>query len=349
MIQTKGIAALKAKEALVPYSFERRDPKEHDVVIDIKYSGICHSDIHMTRDEWGFGSPFPMVPGHEIAGVVRTVGSKVTKYKVGDRVGVGCMVDSCRECAHCKEEMEQYCIPGNTLTYGSLERDGSGITQGGYSDVIVVNEDFVLRIPDNLSLETAAPLLCAGITTYSPLNHWKTGPGKKVAVMGLGGLGHMAVKLAKAMGAEVTVLSQTANKKEDAIKLGADRFLHTKLKEVFKENALSFDLIINTVSSADLNMADYFGLLKLDGTLVSVGAPDKPLSLHPFPLLMMRRNFAGSAIGSIKETQEMLDFCGKHNITPEIELIEPSQVNEAYARVLKSDVRYRFVIDMGKI
>ncbi|MCW7480337.1 NAD(P)-dependent alcohol dehydrogenase [Leptospira kanakyensis] len=349
MIQTKGIAALKAKEALVPYSFERRDPKEHDVVIDIKYSGICHSDIHMTRDEWGFGSPFPMVPGHEIAGVVRTVGSKVTKYKVGDRVGVGCMVDSCRECAHCKEEMEQYCIPGNTLTYGSLERDGSGITQGGYSDVIVVNEDFVLRIPDNLSLETAAPLLCAGITTYSPLNHWKTGPGKKVAVMGLGGLGHMAVKLAKAMGAEVTVLSQTANKKEDAIKLGADHFLHTKLKEVFKENALSFDLIINTVSSADLNMADYFGLLKLDGTLVSVGAPDKPLSLHPFPLLMMRRNFAGSAIGSIKETQEMLDFCGKHNITPEIELIEPSQVNDAYARVLKSDVRYRFVIDMGKI
>ncbi|MCG6139811.1 NAD(P)-dependent alcohol dehydrogenase [Leptospira mtsangambouensis] len=349
MIQAKGIAALKSKEALVPYSFERRNPKEYDVVIDIKYCGICHSDIHMTRDEWGFGSSFPMVPGHEIAGVVKTVGSKVTKYKIGDRVGVGCMVDSCRECAHCKEEMEQYCIPGNTLTYGSLERDGSGITQGGYSDVIVVNEDFVLKIPDNLPLDKAAPLLCAGITTYSPLNHWKIGPGKMVAVMGLGGLGHMAVKIAKAMGAEVTVLSGSVSKKGDAAILGADHFILTKEAGVFQEYALRFDLIINTVSSADLNMADYFGLLKLDGTLVSVGAPDKPLSIHPFPLIMMRRNFAGSVIGSIKETQEMLDFCGKHNITPEIELIEPKQVNEAYARVLKSDIRYRFVIDMGKI
>ncbi|EMJ89364.1 NAD(P)-dependent alcohol dehydrogenase [Leptospira meyeri] len=349
MIQAKGMAALKAKEALVPYSFERRNPKDYDVVIDIKYSGICHSDIHMTRDEWGENSNFPMVPGHEIAGVVRTVGSKVTKYKVGDRVGVGCMVDSCRECEHCKAELEQYCIPGNTLTYGAKERDGSAVTQGGYSDVIVVNEDFVLRIPDSLPLDKAAPLLCAGITTYSPLVHWNVRPGKKVAVMGLGGLGHMAVKLAKAMGAEVTVLSQSANKKADASQLGADHFLDTKAKDVFQKNALQFDLIINTVSSADLNMAAYFGLLKLDGTLVSVGAPEKPLSVHPFPLILMRRNFAGSAIGSIKETQEMLDFCGKHNITPEIELIEPRQVNEAYARVLKSDVRYRFVIDMEKI
>lgn len=349
MIKAKGIAALKSKEALVPYSFERRDPKEYDVVIDIKYCGICHSDIHMTRDEWGFGAAFPMVPGHEIAGIVKTVGSKATKYKIGDRVGVGCMVDSCRECAHCKEEMEQYCIPGNTLTYGSLEKDGSTITQGGYSDVIVVNEDFVLRIPDNLPLDKAAPLLCAGITTYSPLNHWKTGPGKKVAVMGLGGLGHMAVKLAKAMGAEVTVLSGSVSKEQDAKKLGADHFLFTKESGVFQENALRFDLIINTISSADLNMAEYFGLLKMDGTLVSVGAPEKPLSIHPFPLIMMRRNFAGSVIGSIKETQEMLDFCGKHNITPEIELIQPKHVNEAYARVLKSDIRYRFVIDMGKI
>lgn len=349
MIKAKGIAALKSKEVLVPYSFERRDPKEYDVVIDIKYSGICHSDIHMTRDEWGFGAAFPMVPGHEIAGIVKTVGSKVTKYKIGDRVGVGCMVDSCRECAHCKEDMEQYCISGNTLTYGSLEKDGSTITQGGYSDVIVVNEDFVLRIPDNLPLDKAAPLLCAGITTYSPLNHWKTGPGKKVAVMGLGGLGHMAVKLAKAMGAEVTVLSGSVSKEQDAKKLGADYFLFTKESGVFQGNALRFDLIINTISSADLNMAEYFGLLKMDGTLVSVGAPEKPLSIHPFPLIMMRRNFAGSVIGSIKETQEMLDFCGKHNITPEIELIQPKQVNEAYARVLNSDIRYRFVIDMGKI
>ena len=349
MIKAKGFAALKPKEHLVPYSFERREPKEHDVVIDIKFCGICHSDIHMTRDEWGFASPFPMVPGHEIAGVVRKVGSKVAKYKVGDRVGVGCMVDSCRECAHCKQELENYCIPGNTMTYGSLERDGSAITQGGYSDVVVVNEDFVLKIPDNLPLDKAAPLLCAGITTYSPLKHWNAGPGKKVGVMGLGGLGHMAVKIASALGAEVTVLSHSENKREDAIKLGAHQFLLTKTPEVFQQNALSFDLIINTISSAEIDLGSYLSLLKMDGTLVSVGAPDKPLSLHPFPLILMRRSYAGSLIGSIKETQEMLDFCGKHNITPEIEIIAPDKVNQAFERVLKSDVRYRFVIDMGKL
>ncbi|HLW55926.1 MAG TPA: NAD(P)-dependent alcohol dehydrogenase [Bacteriovoracaceae bacterium] len=349
MIKAKGYAALKAKDPLTPFSFERRDPKDHDVVIDIKFCGICHSDIHMVRDEWGFGPFFPLVPGHEIAGVVQAVGPKVTKYKVGDRVGVGCMVDSCRECAHCKEDLENYCIQGNTGTYGGMERDGSGPTQGGYSNVIVVNEDFVLKIPDNLPLDKAAPLLCAGITTYSPLKHWKAGPGKKVGVLGMGGLGHMAVRIANAMGAEVTVLSHSDRKREDATRLGAHHFLITKDSEALAKNALSFDLIINTVSSADLDMASFFNLLKLEGTLVSVGAPDKPLSIHPFPLIMMRRSYAGSLIGSIKETQEMLDFCGKHNITSEIELISPDKVNEAYERVLKSDVRYRFVLDMSQL
>jgi uncharacterized zinc-type alcohol dehydrogenase-like protein len=350
MIQAKGIAALKPKAALQSYTFERRDPTEHDVVIDIKFCGICHSDIHMTRDEWGFGSPFPMVPGHEIAGVVSKVGSKVTKYKVGDQVGVGCMVDSCRECAHCKQDLENYCIPGSTMTYGATLPDGT-ITQGGYSNVIVVNEDFVLRIPNNLPLDKSAPLLCAGITTYSPLRHWNAGPGKKVGVMGLGGLGHMAVKIAAAMGADVTVLSHSESKREDAKKLGAHNFLLTKSPEVFEQNALKFDLIINTVSSADIDMGSYFNLLKLDGTLVSVGAPDKPLSIHPFPLIMKRRNFAGSLIGSIAETQEMLDFCGKHNITCDVEVIsaDANKVNQAYERVLKSDIRYRFVIDMQTI
>lgn len=349
MIQAKGIAAMSAKSKLAPYSFERRNPREHDVVIDIKYCGICHSDIHMTRDEWGFGSPFPMVPGHEIAGVVSAVGTKVSKYKVGDHVGVGCMVDSCRECKHCEQELEQFCLNGNTMTYGAMERDGSAVTQGGYSNVIVVNEDFVLKIPTVLPLDKAAPLLCAGITLYSPLTHWKAGPGKKVGIMGLGGLGHMGVKIAAALGAEVTVLSHSESKREDAKKLGAHRFLLTKSPEVFQQNANYFDLIINTISSADIDMGSYFGLLKLDGSLVSVGAPDKPLSINVFPLILMRRSYSGSLIGSIKETQEMLDFCAKHKITPEIEVVEPSKVNEAYERVLKSDVRYRFVLDMSKI
>jgi uncharacterized zinc-type alcohol dehydrogenase-like protein len=349
MIKAKGFAALTAKAPLVPYSFERRDPKEHDVVIDIKYCGICHSDIHMTRDEWGFGSPFPMVPGHEIAGVVSAVGKKVSKFKVGDQVGVGCMVDSCRTCVNCKREMENYCVPGNTMTYGSMERDGSAATFGGYSNVIVTNEDFVLQIPKALPLDKAAPLLCAGITTYSPLKHWQAGPGKKVGVLGLGGLGHMAVKYAVAMGADVTVISHSDKKRDDAKKFGAHNFINTKNPEVFTENAVSFDLIINTVSSADLDMHSLFGLLKLDGALVNVGAPEKPMSINVFPLIMMRRTFAGSAIGSIKETQEMLNFSAEHNITPEIEVIAPEEVNAAYERVLKSDVRYRFVMDMSKL
>lgn len=348
MIKSKGYAALKAKEKLVPYTFERKEPGDHDVQIDIKFCGICHSDIHMTRDEWGNGSPFPMVPGHEIAGIVSKVGSKVKKYKVGDRVGVGCMVDSCRTCPQCEQGLEQYCVPGSTLTYGSVLKDGT-VTQGGYSNNIVVTEDFVLKIPDNIPLDKAAPLLCAGITTYSPLRHWNAGPGKKVGVLGLGGLGHMGVKLAAAMGADVTVLSHSEKKREDAKKMGAHNFLVLKTPEDFQKYASTFDLIINTVSSADLDMGSYFSLLKLDATLVSVGAPDKPLSVHPFPLILKRRNFAGSLIGGIKETQEMLDFCGKHNVAPEIEVIAAEKVNEAYERVLKSDVRYRFVIDMATL
>jgi uncharacterized zinc-type alcohol dehydrogenase-like protein len=347
MIQAKGIAAFSAKEPLGPYSFERRDAKEHDVVIDIKFCGICHSDIHTVRSEWG-EAMYPCVPGHEIAGVVRSVGSKVTKYKVGDHVGVGCFVDSCRECQPCKHDLEQYCEGGMSGTYNSFERDGQTVTQGGYSNVIVVDENYVLRIPKSLPLDKAAPLLCAGITLYSPLMHWKAGPGKQVAIMGLGGLGHMGVKIARALGAEVTVLSHSDKKREDALRMGAHHFVSTKDPKVFGQNADKFDLIINTIS-ADINMNDYFGLLKLDGSLVVVGLPEKPLSIHPFPLVMKRRSYAGSLIGGIKETQEMLDFCAKHEITPEIEVIAPGQVNVAYERVTRSDVRYRFVIDMGKI
>ncbi|CAN5669026.1 NAD(P)-dependent alcohol dehydrogenase [soil metagenome] len=348
MIQAKGIAAMSATTALAPYSFERRDPKPNDVVIDIKFCGICHSDIHQARDEWG-GSTFPMVPGHEIAGVVRAVGSSVTKHKVGDHVGIGCFVDSCRVCTHCKQDLDQYCLDRNTPTYNGYERDKKSVTQGGYSNAIVADENYVLRIPKSLPLDKAAPLLCAGITLYSPLTHWGAGPGKKVAIMGLGGLGHMGVKIARALGAEVTVLSHSDKKRDDALKMGAHNFVSTHDKDAMKKYASYFDLIVNTVSSADIQMHEYFGLLKLDATLVAVGAPDKPLSIHPFPLIAMRRNYAGSVIGSIKETQEMLDFCAKHNITPEIEVIAPEQVNMAYERVLKSDVRYRFVMDMAKI
>lgn len=347
MIPAKGYAALSPTTPLAPFSFERREPREHDVVIDIKFSGICHSDIHQARDEWG-GSIFPMVPGHEIAGVVTAVGSKVTKHKVGDHVGIGCFVDSCRTCDHCKRDLDQYCLQGSTLTYNGYERDGKTPTQGGYSNVIVADENYVLRIPKSLPLDQAAPLLCAGITLYSPLMHWKAGPGKKVAILGLGGLGHMGVKIAAALGAEVTVLSHSEKKREDAKRMGATHFVNTSEKGVFEKYANTFDLIINTVS-AEIDMAAYFGLLKLDATLVVVGVPDKPLSIHPFPLIIMRRSYSGSVIGSIKETQEMLDFCAQHNIAPDIEVIEPKQINEAYERVYKSDVRYRFVIDMAKL
>ncbi|OEH53333.1 alcohol dehydrogenase [Oceanobacillus sp. E9] len=325
---------------------KRRNLDSHDVLIEIKYSGICHSDIHTAHGEWGEVN-YPLVPGHEIAGVVSDVGPEVTKYKAGDRVGVGCMVDSCGECENCCRGEEQYCHQGNIQTYGGVDKYGEP-TQGGYSTHIVVTEDFVLRIPDNIELDVAAPLLCAGITTYSPLNHWNAGPGKKVAVVGMGGLGHMAVKIAHAMGAEVTVLSRTLNKKEDGLEFGAENYYATSEQETFEKLAGSFDLIINTVS-AKLDMDAYFSLLNLDGALVNVGAPAEPLSVNVFSLIGHRRSFAGSLIGGIRETQEMLDFCAEHHIVPKIEVISADQIDEAYKRVLDSDVKYRFVIDVSTI
>ena len=347
MKPTLGYAAKSAKTPLVPFTFSRRSPGPHDIAIDIKFSGICHSDIHQARDEWG-GSIFPMVPGHEIAGVVTSVGSSVSKFKPGDRVGVGCFVDSCRKCHSCSKGEEQYCQEGMTGTYNSYERDGKTPTYGGYSNHIVVDENYVLRMPENIPLDKGAPLLCAGITLYSPLRHWACGPGKKVAIVGLGGLGHMGVKIASAMGAEVTVLSQTMKKQADGLKMGAKHFFATSDESTFKKLAGSFDLIINTVS-ADIDLNAYLSLLKTNGHMVLVGVPEKPMMIHPFPLIMGRRSLAGSLIGGIRETQEMLDFCGKHNITPEIELIPFQKVNEAYERVIKSDVRYRFVIDTSTL
>jgi uncharacterized zinc-type alcohol dehydrogenase-like protein len=350
MSKTKGYAAITAKAPLTPYSFERREPREHDVAIDIKYCGICHSDIHQARNEWGDylqESIFPMVPGHEIAGVVTAVGGKVTKYKVGDKVGVGCFVDSCRTCAQCRAGLEQYCAVGSVWTYNGREYDGTP-TYGGYSEKIVVDENYVLRMPNNLPLDACAPLLCAGITLYSPLRHWQAGPGKKVAIVGLGGLGHMGVKLAHALGAEVTVLSQSLKKQDDGKRLGADHFYATSNPETFTKLARYFDLIINTVS-AEIDWNQYFGLLKVDGTMVLVGVPEKKIPVAAMPLIGGRRSLAGSAIGGIPETQEMLDFCGNHGITSDIEVIPIQKVNEAYERVQKSDVRYRFVIDMASL
>jgi uncharacterized zinc-type alcohol dehydrogenase-like protein len=344
MITANARATFGPGEPFKAITIDRRNIGPHDVLIEIKYCGICHSDIHTARSEWGAVN-YPLVPGHEIAGIVAGVGSEVTKFAIGDRVGVGCMVDSCGECDNCREGEEQYCLKGNTLTYADVDRYGQR-TQGGYSTHIVVNEDFVLRIPDGVELDVAAPLLCAGITTYSPLRHWGAGPGKKVAVVGLGGLGHMAVKLAHAMGAEVTVLSRSLKKKEDGLRLGADHYYATSDPETFEKLAGSFDLILNTVS-AKIDLDAYLSLLALDGTLVNVGAPAEPLSLNVFSLLHQRRSFAGSVIGGIRETQEMLDFCAKHHVVPEIEVISADQIDEAYERVLASDVRYRFVIDIS--
>ncbi|CAN5206985.1 NAD(P)-dependent alcohol dehydrogenase [soil metagenome] len=339
-------AAVSATEPLVKTTIERRDVGPHDVLIEIAYAGICHSDIHTVRGEWG-DIAYPQVVGHEIVGVVAEVGPDVTLHKVGDRVGVGCMVNSCRECANCLAGQEQYCLNGNTGTYTAVDRDGT-ITQGGYSTHIVVVEDFVLRVPEGIPYESAAPLLCAGITTYSPLAHWNAGPGKKVGVVGMGGLGHMAVKIAHAMGAEVTVLSQSLSKKDDGLRLGADYYFATSDPATFEQLANSFDLIINSVS-APLDIDAYLRLLTLDGTLVNVGAPPEPLPIHVFTLFGNRRSFAGSSIGGIRETQEMLDFCAEHGIAPETELIAADYINEAYERVLASDVRYRFVIDVATI
>jgi len=340
-------AATSATDPLTKTTIERRDVGPHDVSIDIKFAGICHSDLHTVRGEWG-EVEYPLVPGHEIAGLVTEVGSEVTRHKVGDRVGVGCFVDSCRECANCKAGEEQYCTnPGMVGTYNGVGADGNA-TQGGYSDAIVVDESYVLRIPDAIPLDKAAPLLCAGITTYSPLRHWGAGPGKRVAVIGLGGLGHLGVKLAAAMGAEVAVLSQSLKKMEDGLRLGASEYYATSDADTFKQLEGSFDLILNTVS-ANLDMADYLGLLKLDGTLVELGMPENPMAVPAGALILGRRSIAGSLIGGIAETQEMLDFCGEHGITSDIELIAMDQINEAYERMLKSDVKYRFVIDLASL
>jgi uncharacterized zinc-type alcohol dehydrogenase-like protein len=344
MTSIMAYAAAKAKAPLNPFQIQRRDPGLHDVAIDIHYCGVCHSDIHLARDEWG-GSMFPMVPGHEIVGKVNKVGSSVTRYKIGDSVGVGCFIDSCRECSSCKEGVEQYCDKGMTTTYNALEKDGKTPTYGGYSTQIVVDENYVLRIPENIPLDKAAPLLCAGITTYSPLRHWNVKAGDKVAVIGLGGLGHMAVKLATAMGAEVTVFSTSAEKKHDAHRLGAKNFTNTSEKETFKKYANYFDFMINTVS-ANIDLNEYLGLLKRDATMVLVGAPEKPASINAFPLISRRRHLAGSLIGGIKETQEMLNFCSKNGISADIELIPIDKINAAYERMMKGDVRYRFVIDI---
>jgi alcohol dehydrogenase (NADP+) len=345
MIQVLEYAAQQAKAPLTRYSFERRERGDNDVVIDIQYCGICHSDIHQVNDEWG-GSTFPMVPGHEITGVVTGVGAKVARYKVGESVGVGCFVDSCRKCGPCLEGLEQYCVEGPTLTYNGVERDGQTRTQGGYSNKIVVDENYVLRIPDNLPMDRAAPLLCAGITMYSPLMHWRAGPGKKIGIAGLGGLGHMGVKIAHALGAEVSVLSHSLKKQDEAKKMGADKFYATTSSdpESFEKLKGYFDLIINTLS-IEIDWNRYLNLLTLDGTMVVVGLPENETPLSSSSLINARRSLAGSVIGGIRETQEMLDFCSEHNIASDIELIPIQKVNEAYLRVVKSDVRYRFVID----
>ncbi len=346
MSRVNAYGAHGATDAVVPLTIERRELGPKDVLIEIKFCGICHSDIHFTRGEWG-EVPYPAVPGHEIAGIVSDVGAEVSGFTGGDRVGVGCMVNSCGECENCLKGEQQYCIPGNTQTYGSVDRDGT-VTKGGYSTHVVVDEAFVLRIPDAIELDAAAPLLCAGITTYSPLRHWQAGPGTNVAVVGFGGLGHMAVKLAKAMGAHVTVLSQTLRKQDDGLRLGAEEYYATTERETFKTLARRFDLIINTVS-APLPMGRFLGLLSTNGALVNVGAPPEPMSVPVFALLAQRRTFAGSAIGGIAETQEMLDFCAEHGVAPEIERISAAQINEAWDRVVRSDVRYRFVIDIATI
>ncbi len=346
MSNVKAYGVTSATTPLSPMQITRREAGPCDVAIKISHCGICHSDIHQARNEWG-NSIYPMVPGHEIVGTVTAVGPHVKKFKVGDKVGVGCMVDSCRECADCKEGLEQFCVRP-IFTYNCMEKDNKAPAQGGYSSAIVVDENYVLKIPANLPLDKTAPLLCAGITTYSPLRHWKVGPGKKVAIIGLGGLGHMAVKIAKAMGAEVTVLSRTLDKKDDAKRLGATHVYATNDPETFKKLDRYFDLIINTVS-VKLDWGAYLGLVKRDGTMVLLGVPSDAPQLHAFPLIMGRRSLAGSLIGGIKETQEMLDFCGKHNITSDIELIPITKVNEAYERVLKADVKYRFVIDMASL
>ena len=342
MLTVNAYAAPSATDPLGPITIERRDLGPHDVLIDIAYAGICHSDIHTVRGHWG-DSPYPLVPGHEIVGFVREIGSEVTKHNVGDRVGVGCESNSCGHCEQCLKGEEVYCLNTAVQTYAGVDTDGT-ITQGGYAQATVINEDFVLKVPESLPLEKVAPLLCAGVTLFSPLKHWNAGPGKKVAIVGMGGLGHVGVKLAHALGADVTVLSRTLAKKDDGLALGADHYYATEDADTFETLAGEFDLILNTVS-AKLDIAQYVNLLAVDGTLVLLGAPSENISLPAMPLIAGRRSIAGSANGGIPITQEMLDFCAEHNVLPETELIAARDINDAYERVLSSDVRYRFVID----
>ncbi len=347
MLTCTGFAAASPTTPLAPITFNRRDVGASDVQIEILYCGVCHSDLHFARDEWHF-TVYPAVPGHEIIGRVTSVGASVSKYKVGEYVGVGCMVDSCRTCPSCVEGLEQYCDKGNVGTYGGTEPVIGGPTFGGYSSSIVVDQSFVLRIPEGMDLASTAPLLCAGITLYSPLKHWGAGPGKKVGIIGLGGLGHMGVKLSHAMGAQTVLFTTSPGKVEDGKKLGAAQVVISKDAAQMAAHTESFDLIIDTVSASH-DLTPYFNLLKREGTMVQVGAPEHPLPIAVFPLIMKRRNFAGSMIGGIAETQEMLDFCAARNITADVEIIPIQKINEAYERMLKSDVKYRFSIDMASL
>jgi alcohol dehydrogenase (NADP+) len=347
MITAKAYAAQSAKLPLGPWAFERREVGPHDVQIEILYCGVCHTDIHQTRDEWG-GATFPMVPGHEIVGKVVKVGDHVKNFKPGDLAGVGVIVDSCEECVNCKNDIEQYCKEGAIFTYGSIERDGSGLTYGGYSNTIVTKDHFVLHVSEKLQLHAVAPLLCAGITTYAPLRYWKVGKGHKVAVLGIGGLGHMAVKFAASFGAEVTVLSTSPHKEADAKKLGANKFILTTNKEQVDAVTNYFDFIVDAVAAPhDYNM--YLNMLNTDGTIMVVGIPPEAAQVQIGALIGNRRKFSGSMIGGIKETQEMLDYCAEHSIVSEVEVIPIQNINEAYERMIKNDVRYRFVIDMKSL
>jgi uncharacterized zinc-type alcohol dehydrogenase-like protein len=346
-LKTNSYAAQNATTPLAPFNFQRRDPGAHDVQIQILYCGVCHSDVHIVRNEW-HGTTYPCVPGHEIIGRVVKVGAHVKKFKEGDIAAVGCMVDSCRTCENCKDDLEQFCEKGPTFTYNAPDKHTGGMTYGGYSESVVADEAYVLHVPKNLNLAAAAPLLCAGITTYSPLRHNKVAKGQKVGVVGLGGLGHMGVKLAKAFGAHVVVFTTSPGKVQDALRLGADEVVLSKNEDEMKKHLNSFHFILDTVAAQhDINA--YLVLLKRDGTLTQVGLPAEPLSVQVGSLIFGRRNFSGSLIGGIKETQEMLDFCGQHNITSDIELIPIQKINEAYDRLVKNDVKYRFVIDMASL
>ena len=347
MLSTLSYAAHSAQEKLVPYSFGRRDPRPHDVVIEILYCGVCHSDLHQVRDEWG-GSLYPMVPGHEIVGKVSRVGSEVKGFKVGDLAGVGVLIDSCRNCQPCKDGLENYCTEGMTGTYNAYERDGKTLAQGGYSSQIVTDENYVLHVSEKLDLKAVAPLLCAGITTYSPLRYVGVKPGMKVGVIGLGGLGHMGLKFAVSFGAEVSLISSSPSKEKDGRRLGAHHFVLSSDKAVMKKYDSYFDVLLNTVS-ANHSYSDYLRLLGLNGIMINVGLPSAASEVQPFALLKNRRSLLGSGVGGIKETQEMLDYCAEKNIVADVEVIPIQQINEAYERMLKNDVRYRFVIDLKSL